>query len=287
VDENGNVKCPDGHENLAGQRFCGECGKELETRPPSAPTALEEPPTSTSQTDASPASSVAPAASPDLSTAADGQESNRKRRRLTIGAVAVAVLVALVVGIFVATSSGGASSDDTYLAALKKAGLRGQFSSDANAVAAGKSVCTRLNGGAKTQGTAADKVAVQSYCAKFLSGFHVLVTITARGTFTLKNSMPNADFPEITTLGGGCQGASGFSDIQPGTAVIVKNGSGTVLTQTQLGPGIGTATSCMFAFSFQVTEGEAQYVIAVSHRGDLPYTFSQLQDNLVDLSLGS
>jgi hypothetical protein len=275
----GTVKCPDGHENETGQRFCGECGKPIEQVAPTSP----------SITTAGEAVAEADNAETVPLTVASPKEGTgwaSKPRLFLVGGVAILV-VAVVAAVLVASSSGGTSADDAYLAALKKGGYSSQFSSNANAIAAGKQVCRQLNGGGKEQGSAADRVAVVAYCPNFLQGFHILQHITVRGLFTLKNSTPNDLFPEITTLGTGCQGASGFSDIQPGTAVIIKNGTGTLLTQTTLGPGIGSSSSCVFAFSFDVTEGEDQYVITISHRGDLSYTFDQLKAGLVGASLGN
>jgi Protein of unknown function (DUF732) len=214
----------------------------------------------------------------------------RGRRRVVfagLGAVAVLAIVAVVVGIIVATSSSGPSVDDKYLSNLRKADELGQFSNDATAVAHGKRVCRDLEKGDEPQGSKADQVAVRSYCKKFLDGFHVLETVTVKGSFTLQDSMPSTFFPSITMMGSSCQGSGGFSDVQPGTTVLVKNGAGKNLTQTQLGPGIGSSTMCLFPFSFELKEGEDQYVVSISRRGDIPFTFAQAKTLGVHLSLGS
>ena len=51
----------------------------------------------------------------------------------------------------------------------------------------------------------------------------------------------------------------------------MKNDAGRTLATTQLSVGHGDATSCTFDFTFQVTEGEADYVVSVSHRGEQHY----------------
>jgi hypothetical protein len=43
----------------------------------------------------------------------------------------------------------------------------------------------------------------------------------------------------------------------------------------------------VFNFSFELTEGQDRYLITVSHRGDLTYSFDQLKNNDVALTLGN
>jgi hypothetical protein len=211
----------------------------------------------------------------------------RFRRRFAIIAVVIAVVAGgLATALVLVGSSSKPSADATYLTNLRKAGQLGQFASNATAIAHGRSVCRKLDQGAKPQGSAADKVAVKSYCGKYLDGFHVLETITVDGTFELRDSSPSYYYSSITALGDSCSGSGGYSDIRSGTTVLVKNGSGKILTETQLGDGSGDEYSCTFPFSFDVKEGEDQYVISVSHRGDLPYSFAQLKTNGVELTLG-
>lgn len=66
----------------------------------------------------------------------------------------------------------------------------------------------------------------------------------------------------------------------------MKNGKGDVLTTTTLGAGAGGRYVCSFPFSFQITEGEDRYVVTVSHRGDMGYSFTDLKANGVALQLG-
>ena len=176
--------------------------------------------------------------------------------------------------------------DDKYLAGLREAGLTGEFNSNANAVAHGKQVCRQMVDGGKQQGMPVDKVAVEYYCPQFKEGFHVLEAITVTGSFTLKDESPNAYAPAITVSGSSCSGAGGYGDIDEGTQVTVKNGKGDILTTTFLERGSGGRFLCTLPFSFDITEGEDRYVVSVSRRGEMSYSFADLKANGVALVLG-
>jgi len=205
-------------------------------------------------------------------------------------------LVATLIVIVLALAGGGVatavvlrhkqSADDKYLAALKQAGLAGQFPSDASAIAHGKKTCRTLEEGGAPQGMPVDKIAVDTYCPKFAKGFKVLETATVSGTFTLIEESPSSYYPSITTTGSNCEGADGFGDIHEGTEVVVKNGSGVVLVTTTMGAGTGTSRKCVFPFSFQITEGEDRYIVSVTDRGEFTYTFADLKNGGVSLALG-
>jgi hypothetical protein len=190
--------------------------------------------------------------------------------------------------------SSGSSADTRYLQTLRTKGLGGQFASDAVAVAHGHAVCTGLKGGAPAQGTAADQVAVSIYCSAFASGFHVLEKADVTGTFTLRDTSGSIDArydlgsSSIAMLDdGSCTGIDGYDDIGAGTAVVVKDGNGHTITTTELGNGTGNDAECVFSFDFTATEGPNDYVVSVSHRGESHFTFTQLQNDGVHLSLGS
>ncbi len=175
----------------------------------------------------------------------------------------------------------------TYLENLKGEGLAGKFTSDSEAVGHAKKVCGDLDSGGKHQGQPQDLVGVKVYCATYADSFRVLRTISVKGTFTLLSSDYNEYYPSILSVGGSCMGDNGYSDITPGTAVIVKNDAGTVLARTVLGTGVGNSASCSMPFTVELTEGEDSYLFSVSHRGDVSETFAQLNSSGVALSLGS
>jgi hypothetical protein len=174
-----------------------------------------------------------------------------------------------------------------YLAELRKRGLAGKFSSDVQAVPHAESFCESLGGGAKLEGLLEDKIAVQVYCPEFLKGFKVLRTSEISGEFILIDSDPSYYFPAIVATSGVCSGSGGYGDITSGTVVDIRNESGELLTQTSLEVGRGDEYRCTFPFTFTVTEGEDQYVIEVSHRGSLSFSFTELDTLGVVLTLGS
>ncbi len=199
---------------------------------------------------------------------------------------AVVVLAGIGVTAAVLLGRHAENPDDKYLAELRTNGLAGSFASDANAIASAKRTCRALEEGGPPQGTPVDKVAVEVYCPQFSDGFHVLERATVTGTYTLIDSEPSTYYPGITTSGSSCRGTGGFTDIRSGTQVTVKNGKGEVLTTTTLGVGTGDSSDCVFPFSFSVTEGQDAYVISVSHRGDITFSFEQIKNNNVALTLG-
>jgi hypothetical protein len=213
-------------------------------------------------------------------------KSRSKRRWLLVTIVGVVLLVAGVGGVILGGLLARKSPDEKYLAALRESGLAGQFASDANAIAHAKETCRTLTGGGPQQGIPVDKVAVDAYCPQFSKGFHILEKATITGTFTLIANSPNPYSPAITTNGSTCSGSDGYSDIQPGAQVFVKNGKGDMLTTTQLGQGSGNRFRCTLPFSFDITEGEDHYIVSVGRRGEISYTFTQLKNDGATLTLG-
>jgi hypothetical protein len=164
-------------------------------------------------------------------------------------------------------------------AKLREEGLGGEFASDAAAVAHARNVCTSLKQGGPQQGPEVDAVAVEIYCPAYASGFKTLRPINVKGSFTLRDTSSSIYYQSIVGSNGDCEGDSGYGDITPGTEVVVKDNSGTVLTTTQLGSGRGfPPVMCKFRFSFTVMDGaEGGYVISVADRGDLHYSAAQLK----------
>ncbi|MDG4663699.1 DUF732 domain-containing protein [Mycobacterium sp. 236(2023)] len=213
----------------------------------------------------------------------------QKARRVWVAVAAALTVLALVgggVGAYVYLNRDRTTVDDRYLTALKQEGFSAEFNSDANAVAHGKQVCRQLESGGAQQGMPADEVAVQYFCPQFVEGFHVLETATISGSFTLNDEDPNVYSPAIDVDGTSCVGASGYSDVNPGTPVTVRNGKGEILTTTYLEEGKGGRYMCTFGFTFDVTEGQDRYVVEVGDRGELSYSFDELRAGGVALVLG-
>jgi len=173
-----------------------------------------------------------------------------------------------------------------YISALKGSDSLSTFSSEAEAIAHAKAVCAGLEAGGKAQGSRADLAATSSYCPKFTGGFHVLETKTIDGSFELIDTSYSQYSRSIDTSGQGCRGANGYDDIHAGTSVVIKNGDGKFLATESLSMGSGLATLCTFDFKVTLTEGEQDYVVSVSHRGDVHFTWDALKERGIHLTLG-
>jgi hypothetical protein len=93
-----------------------------------------------------------------------------------------------------------------------------------------------------------------------------------------------------------CFGTGGFSDINAGAQVVVKDGAGNVLAVGELGEGQRwiplihyNPLDCMFAFTVTGVPDAPFYSVEVSHRGALTYAGAVLEAKswTLDLSLGS
>lgn len=220
-------------------------------------------------------------------TSPEPRQRGNRRAWLVVAAVVVGVaLVGAGVGAYAYVNRDRTTVDDKYLAALKVDGFSGEFNSDANAVAHGRQVCRTLEEGAPQQGKPADEVAVTYFCPQFAEGFHILETATITGSFTINDPDPSVYSPTIEVDGASCTGAGGYSDVNPGTPVTVKNGKGEILTTSYLEEGKGGRFMCSFGMQFEVTEGHDRYVVSVGRRGELSYSFDELRANGVALVLG-
>jgi hypothetical protein len=110
-------------------------------------------------------------------------------------------------------------------------------------------------------------------------------TYRIAGTFAL-NGEPGTDF---FNLGLGCQGTGGYSDIMGGVQVTVRNGTGDILAVDALHDAGGDELKvCEFYFTLDVPK-EAFYEITVGRRGEMVYSFADLEKAKwhVDLTLGN
>ena len=81
-----------------------------------------------------------------------------------------------------------------------------------------------------------------------------------------------------------CEGKGGYSDIREGTQVVVKDDTGSVVAVGALGPGDGGwgvsgkgDTDCRLGFNIVGIPDEGFYSIEVSHRGELAYSYNDLE----------
>jgi hypothetical protein len=223
---------------------------------------------------------------PTGAVVADSIVGARRKWPWIVGALLAVVLIGAGVGLTLYVTRDKQTVDDKFLAAVRQAGLSGEFNSNANAIAHGRQVCRKLADGGPQQGMPVDQVAVEYYCPQFAEGFHVLETATITGSFTLKDDSPSYAYPSIKVSAASCTGAGGYSDIGAGTQVTVKNGKGDVLTTSELQPGEGGSLRCSFPFTFNVTEGEDRYIVSVGRRGELSFSFGELKSRGVALFLG-
>lgn len=122
-------------------------------------------------------------------------------------------------------------------------------------------------------------------------------TFLMSGTVTIKNDFSGSvDLLDDTN----CQGAGGYSDLTPGTAVTVSDSTGHVIATGALNTGsqtkthlsgtlagdVDVASACVLGFTVNdVPDGLQSYVLAVSHRGNRVVQAAEAHSG-VDLSVG-
>ena len=100
-------------------------------------------------------------------------------------------------------------------------------------------------------------------------------TKTVTGTFSLVNW--------------GCVKPSDFSDINPSTAVVLRDKNGKELDRTSLGNRLPNSIGnlCRFSFSLKVPKIKEYYVLSVGNRGESKYTWDEIITPFsINLSLG-
>lgn len=207
--------------------------------------------------------------------------------KLLIAIGAFVVLVIVVGGI--AALALKPSTEDTYLENLAATGSASQFNGDASAIAAGRRVCADIESGTeKPQGSAADKAAVDAFCPTFAEEFKPLETVKITGTFSLSDFSTSAYSNSIEVTGGDtCSGDGGYGDINSSTQAVLTNQDGDEIARASLGEGKGTSMMCTFTFSFDVTEGEETYILAIGDRGESDYTWDEIRKpDAIALGLG-
>jgi len=122
---------------------------------------------------------------------------------------------------------------------------------------------------------------------------------TITGTFTLIGTQDVVDpgTPDATPVDGdftdlgslGCAGIGGYNDIGAGLQVQVSDEDGTAIGTGELDLGEITNDGCRFPFTVQNLPVAKFYKITVGHRGELDYSYAELQaaDWNVGFTLGS
>ncbi len=79
-----------------------------------------------------------------------------------------------------------------------------------------------------------------------------------------------------------CRGEGGYSDITPGTEVLLTSGTGDILDVTRLGdaaePEYLGSSGCVYTFELSVPRGHEYYTVEVGSRGSFTYTFEEITD---------
>lgn len=91
-----------------------------------------------------------------------------------------------------------------------------------------------------------------------------------------------------SSSGGACAGDGGYSDIEQGLQVVVKNAEGTILGTGHLEPGSVRGGYCVFRFRVNDLPRSRFYAVEAGRRGAITYSFQQLEDEAwsVTLTLG-
>jgi hypothetical protein len=96
------------------------------------------------------------------------------------------------------------------------------------------------------------------------------------GTFVLNAGDADSMTSFGSGSGSGCEGDGGYSDINASTSVVLTNKDGKELDRTPLGTGSAEGFTCTFHFTLHATKGSPYYLITISHRGQMQYTWDEL-----------
>jgi hypothetical protein len=106
--------------------------------------------------------------------------------------------------------------------------------------------------------------------------------LSVEGTFSISNGSydPSNEFddPNFSSDGaGGCEGDSGYGDLNSITQVVVTDNKGKEADRTQLDSGRKDYGDCVFTFDFVVPKGPRFFVVSVGDRGSSQYTYEELK----------
>lgn len=104
---------------------------------------------------------------------------------------------------------------------------------------------------------------------------------TEEETFTATGSITMIDY-DMDRYQGQCFGSGGYSDMEAGTQVVVRDASGTSLAFGELGTGsVASPSECDFNFVVKdIPSGDKLYTIEVGSRGEINFT----EDEAIGLS---
>ena len=94
---------------------------------------------------------------------------------------------------------------------------------------------------------------------------------------------------QANSIGADCTGTGGYDDLHVGTAVVVRDEAGKVLSTGNLDSGkISSLETCTWAFRVTGLPDAKYYQVEVSHRGQVTYSRADLDSAhwKIDLRLG-
>ena len=92
----------------------------------------------------------------------------------------------------------------------------------------------------------------------------------------------------FSDAGIGCSGSGGYDDIDLGTDVMVRDETGKILANGELGIGHERNGTCVFDFTVEDVPKADFYEVEISHRGGLTYSYKEMdeRDWTMAVSLG-
>lgn len=104
-------------------------------------------------------------------------------------------------------------------------------------------------------------------------------TYKLRGTFSLIDS-------DLSGSDDNCYGTGGYSDIQTSMPVTIRDGQNKILATGKTGNGqLQGPVTCQFEFEVDSVPKSDFYSVEIGHRGELNYSFEELQDKNWEIGL--
>lgn len=121
------------------------------------------------------------------------------------------------------------------------------------------------------------RIALLMTLAAVLTGCSGSPAATAAPTATLR-AITGVITVNGSTLGTVCSPKPGYDDIHEGTQVTLKDGAGTIIGTSALGPvAIGGRQACDYAFTIAGVPEVPFYAIEVGHRGEVTASLAEMQ----------
>lgn len=93
----------------------------------------------------------------------------------------------------------------------------------------------------------------------------------------ISGSLDLSGSDSFSTSGANCSGDGGYSDIDEGAQVTVKDQAGALIATGALKAGVADGSTCTFPFTVKAVPDATFYSVEVSHRGALNYSSAQMK----------